>query len=327
MSLLHLGSFTRNITQLCGRGMDWSRHSLEDGRGRVKDLKRWVKRGVETKVMKGIAAEGWEIAGGGTRGGTEELARCGKMFKEGLSNFVAEVEGKWGVEEALGFLVPFRGVVKGYCGFIEDFTSKGTAGMFGLEGVYGRVEKVMEEIEEFIVLFGEARGIGNGEREKVIMSSLLIDLSSYLGVFFYTISHSWSTGGVTCNPRLNDLQCLFEFDGHRELMESLAAEPRRRTTKAMMTPGRVARELKGVKTDGANLYEVMVGTGRRGKVKDVKVKFLEKVGESSSGGKKEEHRKEVRWRKAAAELSLLGLIKKGGGGGKDLERDALVWTK
>ena len=57
------------------------------------------------------------------------------------------------------------------------------------------------------------------------------------------------------------------------------------------------------------------------------VKFLEKVGESSSGGKKEEHRKEVRWRKAAAELSLLGLIKKGGGGGKDLERDALVWTK
>jgi hypothetical protein len=37
-------------------------------------------------------------------------------------------------------------------------------------------------------------------------------------------------------------------------------------------------------------------------------------------------RRELRWRKAAAELSLLGLIKKGKGG-KDLERDALVWTK
>jgi hypothetical protein len=51
----------------------------------------------------------------------------------------------------------------------------------------------------------------------------------------------------------------------------MAEEPRRRTTKAMMNPGSVAKELGEVKTDGAKLYEVMVGTGRRGKVKDVKV--------------------------------------------------------
>ncbi|GMI44676.1 hypothetical protein TrCOL_g8696 [Triparma columacea] len=330
MSLLHLSDFTRNITQLCGRGMDFTRYSLTDGSSRVKDVKRWVKRGVETKVLKGIAVEGWRLAGGRKYGGTEELAMCGKLFGEGLEIFMKEVEGKWGIEDALGFLVPFRGIVVKYCGFIEEFTSKGTAGMFGLEGVYGRVEKVREEIEEFIVLFGEARKLpvnsSIGSLEKVIMSSLLTDLSSYLGVFFHTVSHAWSTGGVTDNPRLNDLQCVFEFDGYKELRSSMAEEPRRRTTKAMMNPGSVAKELGEVKTDGAKLYEVMVGTGRRGKVKDVKLEFLSLVGESTSGGKKEVQRRELRWRKAAAELSLLGLIKKGKGG-KDLERDALVWTK
>ena len=148
MSLLHLSDFTRNITQLCGRGMDFTRYSLTDGSSRVKDVKRWVKRGVETKVLKGIAVEGWRLAGGRKYGGTEELAMCGKTFGEGLEIFMKEVEGKWGIEDALGFLVPFRGIVVKYCGFIEEFTSKGTAGMFGLEGVYGRVDKVREEVSE-----------------------------------------------------------------------------------------------------------------------------------------------------------------------------------
>jgi len=93
----------------------------------------------------------------------------------------------------------------------------------------------------------------------------------------------------------------------------------------MLDPGRVVEGLKGLKTDGGVLYEVMGDIGKKGKLKDVKGEFLRRVGEGGKGAKKDEDRREKRWKKAASELSLLGLMKKGFGG--KVERDAMVWTK
>jgi len=121
----------------------------------------------------------------------------------------------------LQFLLNWKECIVEYERKIEELTGKGASGMFGLEGVYGRVDRCREEVDEFIVLFGAARKwrAGGGERERLILTSLFADLSDYLGVFFYTVSQAWSTGGVTGDPRTNDLQYLFEFEGWRELRD------------------------------------------------------------------------------------------------------------
>ncbi|GMI13895.1 hypothetical protein TrLO_g14624 [Triparma laevis f. longispina] len=276
LTVLHREEYTRNYTQLCARTLDHIRHQ-DDFRSflrvtalpKIAQLKTYLQTSLEKRLTFQSAfsclIRAAKISGLGILEDCdnkhlpvltlyEHMEQRSDAFRRYLNDLCNKLK-VLRLRELIPLLIDFMDILKGFKEAAKRACSSSTASVFGIDGVYGNLGRVFEEVGEFVILCGAAEKMENSDpKTKELVDVLFRDVADWFGCLVDRASSSWkgvseSSSSKNSKGKKNNsttrenetkdsdrLHHLITFGDVNQLKKLILSTPRRSVTTALSKP-------------------------------------------------------------------------------------------